>query len=140
MSQNYRRIAILALVLVMPACQNRDRSTTGQSSSASEGQSANPKTTPAVSSPADSWLGKWIGPEGTYLFLSKDGDQFVVKIQSLDGVDTYEGVGTSDGIQFDRSGKTESIHRGSGEETGMKWLLDKKDCLTIKKGEGFCRK
>jgi hypothetical protein len=35
--------------------------------------------------------------------------------------------------------KTESIHAGNGEDTGMKWLLDKKNCLIIKYGEGFCR-
>jgi hypothetical protein len=62
-----------------------------------------------------------------------------VKIQSLDGLDGYEGVATADGIRFPRNGKTESIHAGNGEDTGMKWLLDKKNCLIIKYGEGFCR-
>lgn len=62
-----------------------------------------------------------------------------LKIQSLDSLDAYEGVATADGIRFTRNGKTESIHAGNGEDTGMKWLLDKKNCLIINYGEGFCR-
>ena len=42
-------------------------------------------------------------------------------------------------MQFQRDGKSETISAGSGRDTGMKWLLDKKNCLIIKIGEGFCR-
>jgi len=102
--------------------------------------SAGPTVTPnEPDSPTDLWLGHWNGPEGTYLLLAKNGDKYVVKIRSLDGLDTYEGVAAGDRIQFTRDGKAESIRAGSGEETGMKWLLDKKNCLIIKTGEGFCR-
>jgi len=87
----------------------------------------------------DQWLGKWIGPEGTYLVLAKNGAKYVVEIHSLDGSDTYEGTSAGDRIEFQRNGKTESIHAGGGQETGMKWLLDKRNCLIIKTGEGFCR-
>jgi len=87
----------------------------------------------------DQWLGKWIGPEGTYLVLAKNGAKYVVEIDSLDGSDTYEGTSAGDRIEFQRNGKTESIHAGGGQETGMKWLLDKRNCLIIKTGEGFCR-
>jgi len=87
----------------------------------------------------DKWMGQWSGPEGTYLLLSKRGDKYVVKIRSLDGLQTYEGNAAGDRIEFTRNGKTESIHAGSGQDTGMKWLLEKKRCLTIKTGEGFCR-
>ena len=60
-------------------------------------------------------------------------------IQSLDGPATYEGVAAGDRIEFNRDGKTEFIRAGSGKQTGMKWLLEKRDCLIIKQGEGFCR-
>jgi putative lipoprotein len=101
---------------------------------------ASPMTSPAaVRNTLDRWLGKWNGPEGTSLVLSKKGDKYVVKVRSLDGLETYEGIAAGDRIQFTRDGKTESIHAGNGEETGMKWLLDKKSCLIIKAGEGFCR-
>ena len=102
--------------------------------------SSGPTTTPdSQYSPADKWLGQWNGPEGTYLLLSKNVDKYVVKIRSLDGLETYEGIAAGDRIQFTRDSKTESLHAGNGQETGMKWLMDKKNCLIIKTGEGFCR-
>lgn len=59
--------------------------------------------------------------------LSKSGgDKYVVKIQSLDRLETNEAVPGGDGIQFKRYRKTESVHAGSGQNTGMKWLLGKK--------------
>ena len=88
----------------------------------------------------DKWLGHWNGPEGTYLVLSRRGNQYVVEIKSLDGLATYEGAAAGDRIQFERDGGAESIRAGSGKETGMKWMLEKTDCLIIKEGEGFCRK
>jgi hypothetical protein len=137
------------MAALMAACQDRNQSAAGQSSAGTNSAPVAPVAVPAApdktrdhspdNSP-DKWLGQWNGPEGTYLLLSKKGDRYVVKIQSLDGPDVYEGVSTGDSTQFMRDGKTESIHAGSGEETGMKWLLDKEDCLIIKRGEGFCRK
>ncbi len=101
---------------------------------------SSPSATVAAGYSFDNWLGQWNGPEGTYLLLSKDKDQYLVKIQSLDGPATYEAVSAGDHLEFKRGGKTESIRAGSGKETGMKWLLDEKNCLVIKEGEGFCRK
>jgi len=87
----------------------------------------------------DQWLGKWVGPEGTFLVLSKSGDGYTIQIQSLDGPNTYKGKANGASIEFVRDGKTESIRAGSGKDTGMKWLLEKKNCLVIKTGEGFCQ-
>ena len=92
-----------------------------------------------ASSLIDKWLGKWIGPEGTTLVLSKNGNGYDVRIRSLDGVKTFKGEPRGDGISFGRNGETESIRLGTGKETGMKWLLNKKNCLIIRTGEGFCR-
>ena len=92
-----------------------------------------------ASSTPDQWLGKWIGPEGTYLLLVKEGDGYTVEIQSLDGPASYVGSPAGERIDFTRNGIPESIHAGDGEATGMKWLLDKKNCLIVKTGEGFCR-
>jgi len=88
---------------------------------------------------ADQWSGKWIGPEGTFLEILKDGARYKVMIQSLDGSRTFQGVPVPTGIEFQRNGKTEIIRAGNGQDTGMKWLLDKKNCLVIRSGEGFCR-
>lgn len=71
--------------------------------------------------------------------LAKNGTKYAVEMHSLDGPATYEGTAVGDRIEFQRDGKSESIHAGNGQETGMKWLLDKKNCLIIRTGEGFCR-
>ena len=85
------------------------------------------------------WQGRWTGPEGTFLEIRKDQDRYSVTIQDLDGPSTFNGAAVADGIQFVRDGKTELLHATDGPGTGMKWLQDKEDCLTVRPGEGFCR-
>jgi hypothetical protein len=100
---------------------------------------------PASSPPAawsevpSEWLGIWTGPEGTDLELLEDGRTHKVSIRNLDGVRTFEAVGIRGGLTFDRDGTKETIKPGSGKDTGMKWLLDKENCLVVKLGEGYCR-
>ncbi len=123
----------------MAGCQGGNQSTAPSVAEPSSVPASPPKTPAGASRPTDVWLGQWIGPEGTYLLLSRNGEKYVVKIQSLDGPATYDGVASGEKIQFERQGKTEFIRAGKGEETGMKWLLEKKNCLIIRTGEGFCR-
>ena len=107
-----------------------------------EAQNQPPTPNPAPSAAPrkiDEWTGRWNGPEGTYLEISKSGDTYKIQIKDLDKVQTYRGTATSDGISFGRNGKEETIRSGNGEQTGMKWLLDKKNCLVIRYGEGYCR-
>ncbi len=88
----------------------------------------------------DQWIGKWTGPEGTYLDIVKSSDSnYVITVADLDGPKTFDGVAAQDGIQFMRDAVLETIRAGNGEDTGMKWLLDKQNCLVVKTGEGFCR-
>jgi hypothetical protein len=95
---------------------------------------------PAVR-PTDEWLGRWNGVEGTYLELARDGDGYAVTIADLDGPKTYKGTAAGDHVEFVRAGRTESIRRASGKETGMKWLADETNCLVVTVGsEGFCRR
>ena len=125
------------MTVAMLGCENR---VTPANSSSEASPSSKPTPAASVASNVpDQWLGKWIGPEGTFLVLAKNGNKYVVQIHSLDGAATYEGTSSGDLIEFQRGGKTESIHAGSGQDTGMKWLLDKKNCLIIQTGEGFCR-
>jgi hypothetical protein len=89
----------------------------------------------------DAWLGKWQGVEGTYLEL-EPGDisgHYKLTIANLDGPETYRAIGVGESLQFKRDGVDESIHPGNGVDTGMKWLTDKKNCLVVKPGEGYCR-
>jgi hypothetical protein len=107
-----------------------------------EAQNQPPTPSPVASAAPrkiDEWIGRWNGPEGTYLEISKSGDTYEIQIMDLDKVQTYRGTATSDGISFERNGKAETIRSANGERTGMKWLADKKDCLVIRKSEAYCR-
>jgi hypothetical protein len=87
----------------------------------------------------DEWLGRWNGPEGTYLDIAGANGAYEVTVKDLDGARTFSGSAAADGIEFRRDGRNESLKATDGDGTGMKWLAGKKDCLTIKPGEGFCR-
>lgn len=100
---------------------------------------APPAAEPAPASGPDAWLGKWMGPEGTFMAIEKADAGYQLTISDLDGMKFYQGKRAGDGIEFERAGKTESIHATDGKATGMKWLADKANCLTIHAGEGYCR-
>ena len=87
----------------------------------------------------DAWLGRWIGPEGTYLEPAGASGRYEVTIKDLDAARTFAGANTGERIEFVRDGVTESIRATNGDATGMKWLAGKANCLTIKAGEGYCR-
>lgn len=84
------------------------------------------------------WQGIWFGPEGMSLTLvAKENSKYEV---TIDETQTFEGVAGPDYIAFERDGIQERIKATDGEATGMKWLADESNCLTIKDGEGYCRK
>ena len=87
----------------------------------------------------DAWLGRWTGPEGTYLELAGANGAYEVTIKDLDAARTFAGATAGDRIEFQRDGVAESIRATNGDATGMKWLAGKTNCLTIKRGEGYCR-
>jgi hypothetical protein len=100
---------------------------------------------PAVTNPANvvdtsaPLLGRWNGPEGTFLLLEGEGGKYVVTVQNLDGPRTFEGKGAGSTIEFMRDGKLETIRSTNGAGTGMKWLATRKDCIVLTPGEGYCR-
>lgn len=111
-------------------------------SAAAESAAVSMATTPAVSVAAidpSAFTGKWTGPEGTALTITPQGADYKVTVQNLDGPRDFVGTAADGGIQFIRDGQTFVIRPGSGEETGMKWLADKDNCLIVAPGEGFCR-
>jgi hypothetical protein len=99
---------------------------------------ASPVATPPTAV-GDGWLGKWRGPEGTALLLSGSGGVYDIAITNLDGERTFRGTAHDNEIRFERDGVAEVIHAGNGADTGMKWLADKRDCLIVRSGEGYCR-
>ena len=87
------------------------------------------------------WAGKWTGPEGMYVTITAaDPGKYKLEMQSdLDTKGTYDGSDSEHGIQFTRGTEKLSLTRASGDETGLKYLAGKKECLKVKDGEGYCR-
>ncbi len=117
---------LLALTLAVAGCQDRGAAPTAP-------------TAPTPAPATDGWLGQWNGPEGTFLKLEGGNGQYQVTVRNLDGPRTFAGTATGDRIEFERDGVKESVHATNGAETGMKWLAEKTDCLTVRAGEGYCR-
>lgn len=88
-----------------------------------------------------SWAGKWTGVEGMYATITPtEPGKYALEMQSdLDTKGSYEGVDNEQGIKFARGGEELSLRPASGDETGLKYLAGKKDCLIVKPGEGYCR-
>jgi hypothetical protein len=100
---------------------------------------SDPGSSPPASNVTDGWLGRWNGPEGTFLLLEGGNGSYEVTIQNLDGPRVFPAVGEGEQVRFERDGATEFIRATDGAATGMKWLSDKSNCLTVRSGEGYCR-
>ncbi len=123
--------ALAAVAFLVAGCENEKPGSPSVITASSPGRSAAPLV--------DKWLGKWSGPEGTSLQLSDGGGKYKIIIQNLDGPRTFTGIAAGDQIEFVRDGVKESLRATNGAETGMKWLGEKSDCLTVRVGEGYCR-
>lgn len=124
-------LALFTLMLFIIGCteQNADPATTTEVSSSST------RTEHAT----DKWLGQWNGPEGTFLKIAGGNGTYEITIRNLDGPRIYKGNGIDGQIRFYRGGVEEWLHATNGTDTGMKWLTDKSNCLTVRPGEGYCR-
>jgi hypothetical protein len=137
--------AALALALSLAACGDRDTADTTAPASPAPAPAPTPAPAPApVPTPppaprTDQWLGQWNGPEGTFVRITGGSGHYEVTVQNLDGPRTFVGRAAGDKIEFERDGKWETLRASNGEQTGMKWLAEKKDCLTVRAGEGYCR-
>jgi len=87
------------------------------------------------------WEGTWVGVEGMFLEVKpREPGQYSLIMQSdLDTYGTYDGVDSEQGINFTREDKVLSLRKANGDETGLKYLAGKKDCLMVMSGEGYCR-
>ncbi len=125
-------IAMLVSSLLLSACGDNKTETNLTNNESNS-------NTQIASIPTDNWVGKWNGPEGTFLKISGGNGKYEITINNLDGPTSYLGINLGREIQFEREGVKELIQATNGAETGMKWLGDKSDCLTIHTGEGYCR-
>jgi hypothetical protein len=94
---------------------------------------------PARTSIPAEWHGRWNGPEGTWLEIAAAGPGYEVTIRNLDGARSFPAAAGADGLSFERDGTRETLRATDGAATGMKWLLEKSHCLTVRPGEGYCR-
>jgi hypothetical protein len=129
-------IAAITGALALAACQDR---TPEAAPAAGAGSPAGSAPAPVPAPATDAWLGQWNGPEGTYLQLAGSGGEYEVTIRNLDGPRTFPGKAVGERIEFERDGVKESLRATNGAETGMKWLSEKKNCVTVRAGEGYCR-
>ena len=124
-------VACTALALLATGCEDRNAGSAHVVAAASSGTTSTPV--------ASKWLGKWNGPEGTFLQLVGSNGKYEVTIQNLDGPRTFQGHAAGDHVEFERNGVKESLRATNGAQTGMKWLSGKSNCLTVRAGEGYCR-
>jgi hypothetical protein len=92
----------------------------------------------------DAWVGRWRGVEGLNLVIAKDakkgpGYYTLTQQYTLDDKGVFEGHAVGDTIQFTRPDGDQFLHETDGMATGLKYLATKKQCLTVKPGEGYCR-
>lgn len=89
------------------------------------------------------YLGRWVGVEGmTLTVAAKPGGGVTMDMRwglDDDMAGTFNGSVTAEGLRFIRNGVAETAVPSEGDATGLKWLAGKKDCLTVKPGEGYCR-
>lgn len=132
MNSTFQTLAACAiLVLLFSGCEDRKPSPIPSIDASSP--------SPNSSLITDSLLGKWIGPEGTFLQLAGGGGKYEITIKNLDGPRTFQGHAAGNQIEFERDGVKNSLHASTGIETGMKWLSEKSNCITVRAGEGYCR-
>lgn len=141
---NHRATLSLAALLLVAACARGEKAepvdnVTAENFAAEEKAEAENAAAPAL--PTDAWIGKWVGVEGLVLDIQPAGEhgRYVLSVTLLDGPNSYEGSADGDVIRFTRNGRPESVRAATGDETGLKWLAGKQNCLMIQQGEGFCR-
>jgi hypothetical protein len=144
-----RIVAMIVAVMLTSGCQTENIDETGPNTAAIEraeatsSQAAGVANTVAPTSPIpDGWVGEWRGVEGTMLsiaFTKTPGRYRLTMQYTLDDKGVFDGTATGDAIAFTRPDGPQVLRRGDGAATGLKWLADKKDCLVVKPGEGYCR-
>lgn len=124
-----RTVILSSTLLLLTACNDKAAISTSNTASS---EAATPIAT-------DAWVGKWNGPEGTFIEISGENGNYAITIQDLDGPMQFQGKSNGNEISFERNGTTETIQSSNGADTGMKWLAEKSDCLRVGVGEGWCR-
>ena len=83
-------LLVLSTMLIV-GCESKREVPASSPASQTNTDNAPAKASPDVRATIpESWLGKWDGPEGTFLQVSKANDKYQVTIQNLDGPRTFD--------------------------------------------------
>lgn len=140
MTHRFPLLAAATLIGALAACSPAAQTDAGTAPDAAA-TAATAAMTPAPAASHAAWAGKWIGVEGMYAEITPiENGTYTLTMQSdLDTLGTYTGMDTAEGIAFERGGKQLLLKAATGDETGLKYLAGKKDCLMVAEGEGYCR-
>ncbi|MFC7290771.1 hypothetical protein [Hirschia litorea] len=135
----HRCLISIAVIALLSACDTSP--TENESTSQKSNESVQPEGND------NRWkelAGLYTGPEGMYLAIeSLDNASFNIEMRwglDDDMIGNFEGEANENGIRFTRNGQDIILKPATGDETGMKWLAGKSDCLMVEVGEGYCRK
>ena len=133
----------LTAALVLAACSGPAPETRGDASMTSAGATETTRPEKVVAEPTRDLSGRWIGVEGMVLDVTPAGEpgQFRLAMQwDLDHKAVFDARAVGDTIVFTRDGVREILRPTNGDATGLKYLAGKTDCMTVKTGEGYCRR
>ncbi|WP_267435272.1 hypothetical protein [Sphingomonas sp. GM_Shp_1] len=116
----------------------------GPSATATAGPAGDGSTFSGVpKAKAPDYVGRWIGVEGMVLDVKHAATpgRYRLEMQwDLDHKGEFKGDAVGDTIVFERNGVRETLRPTNGDATGLKYLAGKTQCLTVKTGEGYCKK
>ncbi|MEK9209959.1 hypothetical protein [Sphingomonas sp. 2378] len=148
-----KRILILSALIAVTACSRETpevvnntaaASVGGPGATATAGPAGDGSTfTGMPKAKAPDYVGRWIGVEGMYLTIrhAATPGRYRLEMQwDLDHKGAFKGDAVGDAIVFERNGVRETLRPTNGDATGLKYLAGKTQCLTVKTGEGYCKK
>ncbi|GAA3260490.1 hypothetical protein [Sphingomonas yabuuchiae] len=150
-----KRILILAALSALTACSRETPEEVRNT--AAPTATANATSAAATAGPAGDgstftglpkkkgpdYVGRYVGVEGMYLNIKHAATpgRYRMEMQwDLDNKGEFRGEQVGDTIVFERGGVRETLRPTNGDATGLKYLAGKTECLTVKTGEGYCKR
>lgn len=136
------RPTLLLALAMLAACSKPPAGSGDQAIDAAVEKRGTPAPAPSAIAPAvTSYVGRWRGVEGMFLDVqAKPAGGLRIENQwDLDHKGSFDGTAQADGLHWTRNGKVVIARASDGDATGLKYLAGKRDCLTVDKGEGYCR-
>ena len=145
-----RRMLFILSTATLAACSQASEERGNDTAQSPQSEQAKPSVASTAAGPrplhahAD-FAGDWFGPEGLFVNveLSTPGQYTLTLAGDLDAPqdgEEFQGRDAAGGISFVRDSEELLLKRATGDETGLKYLQGKQDCLMIQQGEGFCRR